>query len=358
MFDLANNFAATLLDTSVKSIIVLLVILLTLSTLWLANQRRHNVHLAHRVWLFALLAILFLPVLHWTIPSWKLPFLTMDQTASTADVSTDSESELANGSGSRLSPVNVSEDHHETPAGFNSAALPRSPGSPNIPLDRLNQDETGSDNPTVLSTFAGVTQVAKTSEKTTRSTTGWLVVLATVVWMIGALIMLVRFLVAAVITRRMIAGASKISLSAVANLPPRTQILQSDVILSPVVSGLISNSIIVPACWQNWSPQKIDAVLAHESAHIYRRDSLTSLLAELAVIVHWFNPISWVVRRQLSHWAELASDEMAALAIGDRIDYARQLLEIAELNQAGLQFQPGIAMAATSEISKCQVPPG
>lgn len=106
---------------------------------------------------------------------------------------------------------------------------------------------------------------------------------------------------------------------------------------------------MLPKQWRGWSTEKLTAVLAHESAHIQRRDGLVSFLAELSTILYWFNPIVWIAKVKLGRLAELSCDQSAALDTGSRLDYARQLLEIAASN-TNRRFQPGIAMASHSEM--------
>ena len=75
-----------------------------------------------------------------------------------------------------------------------------------------------------------------------------------------------------------------------------------------------------------------------------------SLLAELVTLLYWFHPVSWWTKRQLSRLAELACDEAAAIAIGDRLVYARYLVEIAAANRKNARLQSGAAMARSSDV--------
>ena len=75
-----------------------------------------------------------------------------------------------------------------------------------------------------------------------------------------------------------------------------------------------------------------------------------SLLAELVTLFYWFHPVSWWTKRQLSRLAELACDEAAAIAIGDRLVYAGYLVEIASANRNHARLQSATAMARSSEV--------
>jgi GWxTD domain-containing protein len=119
---------------------------------------------------------------------------------------------------------------------------------------------------------------------------------------------------------------------------------------SPVTVGWLRPVVILPAGWEEWSPSKLDAVLAHEHAHVRRRDPLVQWLALLNRALFWFHPLAWWLERRLSVLAEQASDD-AVLGRGYAPqDYAEHLLEIAtaagrhtRLNLAGV-FMPGVCL--------------
>jgi bla regulator protein BlaR1 len=115
------------------------------------------------------------------------------------------------------------------------------------------------------------------------------------------------------------------------------EIVESGLISVPVTMGVWSPTILLPDNWRDWDDTKLDAVIAHEVAHIARRDTLTQRLALLHCAIFWFSPLAWWLNRHLADLAEQASDE-AALACGaDRKDYARTLLGFF----AALQGAPG-----------------
>jgi hypothetical protein len=71
------------------------------------------------------------------------------------------------------------------------------------------------------------------------------------------------------------------------------------------------------------------AVLVHELAHLRRRDHLVRWLELAATVVHWWNPLFWLVRRQLRAHAELACDAWVTGILPDaRRPYAEALLEV------------------------------
>lgn len=95
---------------------------------------------------------------------------------------------------------------------------------------------------------------------------------------------------------------------------------------APVTVG---RCVLLPAECVNWDAQQRRAVLAHETAHAARRDFHVQLLSRLHCAVVWFSPLSWWLHRRLTALAELASDDAAIEALGNREAYAAILREIA-----------------------------
>jgi len=97
-------------------------------------------------------------------------------------------------------------------------------------------------------------------------------------------------------------------------------------ISSPATFG---STILLPAHFKNWGPQKLQAVLAHERAHAQQWDCYVLWLARLHTCLFWINPMAWWLQRRLACLAETTSDEAAVLAVADRAGYAEILLEFA-----------------------------
>jgi beta-lactamase regulating signal transducer with metallopeptidase domain len=98
---------------------------------------------------------------------------------------------------------------------------------------------------------------------------------------------------------------------------------------SPAVMGLFRSTIVVPDRALEWSLERCRIVLAHELAHVRRRDVLAQALGDVACAVHWYNPLAWVAARRLRVEREVAADD-AVLAGGVRPSrYAEELLAVA-----------------------------
>jgi TonB family protein len=112
-------------------------------------------------------------------------------------------------------------------------------------------------------------------------------------------------------------------------------------------------AIILPADWRNWPAMKLFAVLAHETAHVARRDWLTARLAAVNKAVNWWNPAAWWLARHLAAEAEEAVDEMALAAVGDVKQYASAVVDFAIAMQgARLGSMEATAMARSTKVGR------
>jgi hypothetical protein len=124
----------------------------------------------------------------------------------------------------------------------------------------------------------------------------------------------------------------------------------------PVTWGLFRPTILVPSTLahaRDDASDCLDAVLAHECAHIARRDAIGQLVAEVAVSVWWFNPLVWAAAREARLERERACDD-AVLARGMRAsDYAAHLVAIVRtLQPAPAATVNTLAMARRSRLEE------
>ncbi len=97
----------------------------------------------------------------------------------------------------------------------------------------------------------------------------------------------------------------------------------------PMLTGLVAPALMLP---QNASPEDgLDYALLHELIHYRRRDIWLKALAMLTVSVHWFNPVMWLMVRQVDRDIELACDEMALTVLPEeeRLAYGETILQAA-----------------------------
>jgi beta-lactamase regulating signal transducer with metallopeptidase domain len=113
------------------------------------------------------------------------------------------------------------------------------------------------------------------------------------------------------------------------------RLLQSALVEVPTVIGWLRPVILLPAsCLVGLAPQQLEAILAHELAHIRRHDYLVNVLQNVVETFLFYHPAVWWVSRRIREEREHCCDDLAVEAYGDRISYARALASLEELRHA------------------------
>ena len=267
----ANELLWSLADASLRAVV--LAGLVAVLTLFL----RRRAAAQHAMWTFMLIAMLLLPVLRRVVPA-----------------------------------AHVSVAPLPTPVWTSIApAIPAATGSRSTPeLPPLKRTETAS------------YQVS------------W-PLYAALAYMAGALFFLARLLSGMLLTRKLLREARSIEwelgeyVSQIANAGVDVTIEESSRVRVPVTIGFWRMRIILPAEWREWPAGTMKAVLAHELAHVRRRDPLIALAAVINKCVFWFHPLAWWLNRRLAVLAEYAADEAGIVALRDAESYGRVVLEVA-----------------------------
>lgn len=109
-------------------------------------------------------------------------------------------------------------------------------------------------------------------------------------------------------------------------------IRQSGRVETPLTYGIFHPVILMPSKtdWEN--KQQLQYILLHEYVHICRHDSVTKLICALALCVHWFNPMTWVMYLLFNRDIELACDECVIRKFGEdsKSEYAFTLISMEE----------------------------
>lgn len=105
----------------------------------------------------------------------------------------------------------------------------------------------------------------------------------------------------------------------------KDSIFQSENVSSPFVLGIINPRIYLPF---SMNEQDMEHVVAHEQAHIRRKDHWWKPLGFLLLTIHWFNPLMWLAYVLLCRDIELACDEkvIKGLSNEQRADYTQALV--------------------------------
>ena len=137
-----------------------------------------------------------------------------------------------------------------------------------------------------------------------------------------------------------------------ASRPLGDDVYESTWITVPMTVGFLRPKVLLPVGWEQWSAPKLRSVLAHERAHVDRRDWAIAMLARLNLSIFWFHPLAWWLSRQLAVLAEHACDDAALLQVETREHYAQALLEMAAVVKPGRGrlLRETVAMAKVSDV--------
>ena len=116
----------------------------------------------------------------------------------------------------------------------------------------------------------------------------------------------------------------------------------SEHIPGPLAMGIVRSLIILPAsALMALNPEQLEAVLAHELAHVRRADYLWNLVQTMVETLFFFHPAVWWLGRRLRQQRELCCDDVAVQSCADPLIYATALLRLEERRTQQL----GLAMA-------------
>jgi beta-lactamase regulating signal transducer with metallopeptidase domain len=102
-------------------------------------------------------------------------------------------------------------------------------------------------------------------------------------------------------------------------------------IQGPLTIGIVRPLVIVPvSALMALSPEQLEAVLAHELAHVRRADYLWNLLQTIVETLFFFHPAVWWLGRRLRQQRELCCDDVAVQSCADPLVYATALLRLEE----------------------------
>ncbi len=117
-------------------------------------------------------------------------------------------------------------------------------------------------------------------------------------------------------------------------------IAASSRIFSPVTMGLHRKLLLLPVSMVDVLPElDLHTIIAHEFAHMHRKDFMKNLLYELVSLPVAYHPLLWVTRARIMESREIVCDQMAAAMTG-RNEYAHSLLRLASLMVVGTLGSP------------------
>lgn len=277
--------------------------------------RRSSAATRHLVWLVAIAGMLAIPLLSASLPTWRVPVLPAPEAeAPLADVGIVQLPEA-------LSPAELGAPPAVSPAAMPGTAF----------------------------------ETADTPRDWGR--------IAFLVWCVGMMLVALPMILGHVRVWRISKsarpatgepwGALASVLPASLGLEGRVRILVSDRATMPMAFGILNPGILLPASGERWPAEQRRDVMLHELAHVARRDCLTQLIAQVACVLYWFDPLVWVANRALRGEREQACDDAVVRAGSRPSQYATHLLDVArDLRVPRGASLATVCMARRSQLSE------
>jgi hypothetical protein len=234
------------------------------------------------------------------------------------------------------------------------ASAPSGPGAPgeagpgHEPVTRAAIPPAGS--------AAGPAGEALAAPVSPRGATGWfepLLPWAVGLWLAGVMVLSVRLLGGWLAVQRWrhrltrpAAGWSGVAARLCRHLGVRrrVRVLESALVPVPAVIGWLRPVVLLPAsALTGLPPRQLEALLAHELAHVRRHDYLVNLLQSVVETLLFYHPAVWWVSGRLRAERENCCDDLAVACCGDRLLYARALAGMEELRGLPAGLAPAAA---------------
>jgi uncharacterized protein (TIGR03435 family) len=123
--------------------------------------------------------------------------------------------------------------------------------------------------------------------------------------------------------------AAAARIAATLGLSRRVHVVDTSLVDTPTVIGWLKPVILLPiAALAGLSPTQVEAILAHELAHVRRHDFLVNLLQTFAETVLFYHPAVWWLSARIRAEREHCCDLVALSVCGDAVSYAEALVEL------------------------------
>ncbi|MBL8111845.1 MAG: M56 family metallopeptidase, partial [Acidobacteria bacterium] len=182
--------------------------------------------------------------------------------------------------------------------------------------------------------------------------------LAVGLWLLGAVVVLLRFGLGVVRLRRLLSRATpagtelRMDAGKAARrlgLTREVPVLTSTEAFVPMAAGVFSPVLLLPEAAETWPAERREAVLLHELAHVSRNDCAWQAVATCARALYWPLPFVWALEKSLRRDAERAADDLA-LSSGTRASEYAEALVFAVRAARRSSLAPAFGMGKPSEL--------
>jgi hypothetical protein len=137
------------------------------------------------------------------------------------------------------------------------------------------------------------------------------------------------------------------NLTARMHVSRRVRLLQSTLVDVPTMLGAFKPLILLPLAAATAMPlEALEALLAHELAHIRRHDYLVNLLQSVTETLLFYHPAVWWISAQIRQEREHCCDDLAIALTGNRLQYAKALASMESMRTSPRRFPPQLSLAA------------
>ena len=169
------------------------------------------------------------------------------------------------------------------------------------------------------------------------------------VWLVGVSLLSLRLLVGWVCVQRLKRKAQQPageSLQALLKtlierlkVSRPVRLVESALVEVPTVIGWLTPVILIPAtALSGLSTSQLEALLAHELAHVRRNDYLINLMQSVIETLLFYHPVVWWLSRRIRIEREHCCDDLAVQVCGDELSYAKALVALEELRGPQLKL--------------------
>ncbi len=170
------------------------------------------------------------------------------------------------------------------------------------------------------------------------------------IWFMGMLAFLLRFMGGYALVKRYRYHRTRkvgreweqrfLNLSVRLGVRRKVQLLESALVRVPMVIGYLKPAVLLPLGALNGVPvAQMEAILAHELAHILRRDYFVNMVQSLLEVIFFYHPVVWWLSGNIRTERENTCDDIAITITGNNMEFAKALTRIQEINLAA----PGLA---------------
>lgn len=130
------------------------------------------------------------------------------------------------------------------------------------------------------------------------------------------------------------------------------ELVESALVRSPIVVGHLKPMILFPiGAINRLSNHEVEAILAHELAHVLRHDYLFNIIQNVIEALFYFHPAVWWLSSQIRTERENCCDDAAISICGNAVTYAKSLVSVQEM----AYYSPQLAMAFAGKSRKKQL---